>query len=107
MPECLLLAYHDSLDRLRAERLLDDAQTSSVPHLNQDGRRSWYRSVARRVARPVLTPAAGGETPVPAGGALFTVNGRPTDKYGLARWLAQAFGVQAPPRGALPDRHGR
>jgi hypothetical protein len=92
MPECLLMAYYDNLDRLRTERQLDAAQAASVPHLSEQGRTSWYRQAEKRTTR-TLGPAASG----PAGGpALFTVNGKAVNRHGLARWLAQQFGGTSP-----------
>lgn len=96
MPECLLLAYHDNLDRLRAERSLDAAQAASVPHLSKEGHKSWYRETQRRTTRSLVAPSGGAA----AGHAVFTVNGQAVDKAGLARWLAQTFG--APAFGARP-----
>lgn len=88
MPECLLLAYHDNVDRLRTERLLDAAQAASVPHLAEQGRKSWYRQAEKRLARSL-----GESARAPGGGpALFTVNGKAVNRHGLAAWLAQQFG---------------
>lgn len=92
MPECLLLAYHDNLDRLRAERSIDAAQAASVPHLTREGHASWYRAAQKRTRRRIVSsgPASPEGTTT---GALFTVNGQPVDKHGLARWLAVTFGA--------------
>lgn len=89
MPECLLLAYHANLDRLRAERQLDAAQAASVPHLTKEGHKSWYKATERRINRPAVAQSATGSD---SAGAMFTVNGQATDKAGLARWLAVTFG---------------
>lgn len=102
MPECLLLAYHDNLDRLRAERSLDAAQAASVPHLSKDGHKGWYRSISRRTARRAVARSVIGGPGAP----LFTVNGQGVDKAGLARWMSVTFGVpmvSAAPPGEPPS----
>lgn len=105
MPECLLLAYHDNLDRLRAERQLDLSQATAYPHLAPDARKSWLKDNQRRRARPIVAPAqpTGGQRT--AGGALpFSVDGHPVDGQGLRLWLGAAFGGASPLR---PSSAGR
>ena len=97
MPECLLLAYYDHLDRLRAERTLDDATTASFPHLTKQSRTSWLRDLGRRAARRLVAPtpaevALGANGTNGHGPAPFTVNGTPVGADGLKRWLVQVFG---------------
>lgn len=109
MPECLLLAYHANLDRLRAERQLDAAQAATVPHLSKDGHKSWYRHVQKRVNRRVMAQSASGQ----GGDAPFTINGQPADKAQLVRWLSLTFGATPaqttpppPPPTGLTNGHG-
>lgn len=95
------MAYHAHLDRLRAERSLDAAQAASVPHLSKEGHKSWYRHTQKRTARRAVAARVTGE---PSVNPIFTVNGQEVGKDGLARWLAQTFGLpmvaQVPSRGA-------
>lgn len=92
MPDCLMLSYHASIERLRAERMLDAAQAAAYPHLEKQARDSFLRENQRRRARALPAGTRVSQV-VPAGGnAPFTVDGRPVDKDGLVRWLGQVFG---------------
>lgn len=101
MPECLLLAYHQNLDRLRAEQAYDHVQAALVPHLAKDGRASYFRQLKRRMARTGAGLPESVTTPAPN---IFTINGTPANKDTLRRWLATTFGVAAPERTESGDR---
>ena len=89
MPECLLYAYHEHLDRLRAERQLDDALSATTPHMTKEGRSSYFRGLNRRIARPAVQQASvDARRP-------FTIDGKPTDANGLKRWLVSTFSLSA------------
>jgi hypothetical protein len=92
-----LLSLHQNVDRLRAERLLDAAQAATVPHLEKDGRKSFYQSLHARTRRAVVADVAPSRTGAGTRGgpSLFTVDGAPVDKRGLVAWLAQTFGGSA------------
>jgi hypothetical protein len=63
-----------------------------VPHLTNDGRKSFYSNLHGRARRRVVAAERTGAGTL-AGPALFTVNGEPTDKRGLIAWLSQTFGA--------------
>lgn len=91
-----MLSLHQNVDRLRAERLLDAAQAATVPHLEKDGRKSFYQNLHARTRRAVVADVATSATRTGAGTvggpSLFTVDGEAVDKRGLVAWLAQTFG---------------
>ena len=97
------MAYHENLDRLRAERSWDAAQAAVYPHVSKDARGSWLRDVQRRTTRRVVPQTPAGRALL--GSAPFTVNGEPADAAGLKRWLVQTFGMTALPAESANGGH--
>jgi hypothetical protein len=88
MPECLMLAFVDRADAVRAMRLLDAAQAAALPYLSKEDGQKWHAEQVRRLG-PRLVRADG----VPSRRTSpFFINGQPIAGADLRRSLSGQLG---------------
>lgn len=83
------MSYFAALERqipaVRAERMMDGALSAVYAQLDSKGAQKLWSSWAQQIQQVAARTAH-------RAGALFTINGEPTNTAGLKRWLRSIVG---------------